>query len=101
MCGFFFFQIELNTLFQWREKGCLLQKSYLSFTVTLSILKKTVRILLPGLCVVYQPLYRDGAQAEGKILGGCFKTMFKIPSDEGAFQPLKMLTYPSSPLFFS
>lgn len=47
MCGLFI-QIELNSLFQREKKGCLLQKGYLSFTLPLGILKRTVRILLLG-----------------------------------------------------
>lgn len=41
-----FIQIELNSLFQWGKRGCLLQKGYLSFTIPLGISKKIIRILL-------------------------------------------------------
>lgn len=62
MCGLFI-QIELNSLFQQGKKGCLLQKGYLSFTITLGILKKMVRILLWGsVCAVLASVQRDKAK---------------------------------------
>ena len=53
------------------KKGCLLQKGYLSFTITLGILKKMVRILLWGsVCAVLASVQRDKAKVEGMLLRG-------------------------------
>lgn len=75
MCGLFI-QIELNSLFQREKKGCLLQKGYLSFTITLGILKKIVRILLLGAVCRRPSLCIKRAKVEGKSLGGCFGAEF-------------------------
>ena len=49
----------------------MLQKGYLSFTITLGILKKMVRILLWGsVRAVLASVQRDKAKVEGMLLRG-------------------------------